>query len=133
MRMPEQRRRATALRYEGTGAPKVAASGRGYIADRIVEVARENGIPVREDPALAEALAALELDTEIPEDLYTAVAEAIAWAYSLDAQAARYAGPFPLLGRAATLSSWTYAAITPSETLAARRRRAAARSAEVVR
>jgi flagellar biosynthesis protein len=89
MRMPEQRRRATALRYEGTGAPKVAASGRGYIADRIVEVARENGIPVREDPALAEALAALELDTEIPEDLYTAVAEAIAWAYSLDAHAAR--------------------------------------------
>jgi flagellar biosynthesis protein len=72
------------MRYEGSGAPKVTASGAGYIADRIVEVARENGIPVREDPALAEALAALELDTEIPEDLYIAVAEAIAWAYSLD-------------------------------------------------
>jgi flagellar biosynthesis protein len=87
--MREQRRRATALRYEGTGAPKVAASGAGYIADRIVEVARENGIPVREDPALAEALAALELETEIPEDLYRAVAEAIAWAYSLDASVGR--------------------------------------------
>ena len=85
--MPEQRRRATALRYEGTGAPKVAASGQGYIADRIIEVAHENGIPVREDPALAEALASLELDTEIPQDLYTAVAEAIAWAYSLDLKA----------------------------------------------
>jgi flagellar biosynthesis protein len=85
--MPEPRRRATALRYEGTGAPKVAASGQGYIADRIVEVALENGIPVREDPALAEALAALELEVEIPEDLYTAVAEAIAWAYALDAKA----------------------------------------------
>jgi flagellar biosynthesis protein len=85
--MREQRRRATALRYEGTGAPKVAATGQGYIADRIVEVARENGIPIREDPALAEALASLELDTEIPEDLYTAVAEAIAWAYKLDAEA----------------------------------------------
>ena len=87
MRMPDQRRRASALRYEGSGAPKVTATGQGYVADRIVEVALENGIPVREDPALAEALAALELDTEIPEDLYKAVAEAIAWAYSLDAQA----------------------------------------------
>jgi flagellar biosynthesis protein len=80
-------RRASALHYGGSGAPKVTAAGRGYIADRIIEVARENGIPVREDPALAEALAALELDTEIPEDLYTAVAEAIAWSYSLDLKA----------------------------------------------
>ena len=88
MPTPEKRRRATALRYEGTGAPKVAASGQGYIADRIVEVARENGVPIRQDAALAEALAALELDTEIPEDLYVAVAEAIAWAYSLDRKAA---------------------------------------------
>jgi flagellar biosynthesis protein len=85
--MPDKPRRATALRYEGAGAPKVTATGRGLIADRIVEVARENGIPVREDPALAEALASLELDTEIPQDLYTAVAEAIAWAYTLDAKA----------------------------------------------
>ena len=82
-------RRASALRYEGQGAPRVTASGRGLIADRIIEVARENGIPVREDPALAEALAALELDTEIPEDLYTAVAEAIAWSYALDVKAGR--------------------------------------------
>ena len=97
MRMPDRAqgtghraqgpRRASALHYEGKGAPKVTASGRGYIADRIIEVARENGIPVREDPALAEALAALELDTEIPEDLYTAVAEAIAWSYTLDLKA----------------------------------------------
>jgi flagellar biosynthesis protein len=82
-----RRRRATALRYEGAGAPKVTASGSGYIADRIVEVAREHGIAIREDPALAEALAALELDAEIPQDLYTAVAEAIAWAYSLSLRA----------------------------------------------
>ena len=89
MPTPEDRnRRATALRYEGTGAPKVTASGQGYIADRILEVARENGIPIREDPALSRALEALELNEEIPEDLYKAVAEAIAWAYSLDAQAA---------------------------------------------
>ncbi len=87
MPTPDKPRRASALRYEGSGAPKVTATGRGLVADRIVEVARENGIPVREDPALAEALASLELDTEIPQDLYTAVAEAIAWAYTLDAKA----------------------------------------------
>ena len=89
MPMPEKRRRASALHYEGAGAPKITATGQGYLADRIIEVARENGVPVREDPALAEALAALELDTEIPEDLYTAVAEAIAWSYSLDLKVAR--------------------------------------------
>ena len=88
MPTPENpRRRATALHYEGTGAPKVTATGQGYIADRILEVARENGIPIREDPALSRALEALELGEEIPEDLYKAVAEAIAWAYSLDAKA----------------------------------------------
>jgi flagellar biosynthesis protein len=85
--VPDKPRRASALRYEGKGAPRVAASGQGYVADRIVAVARENGIPIREDPALAEALAQLELDAEIPEDLYVAVAEAIAWAYSLDLKA----------------------------------------------
>ncbi len=84
---PPKSRRATALRYEGTGAPRVTASGQGYVADRIVEVARENGVPIREDPALADALAALERDAEITEDLYVAVAEAIAWAYALDLKA----------------------------------------------
>ena len=82
-------RRATALHYEGKGAPKVTASGQGFIADRIVEIAARERASRREDPALAEALAALELDTEIPEDLYTAVAEAIAWAYALDLKAGR--------------------------------------------
>ena len=86
MPTPEKPRRASALRYEGSGAPRVTASGQGLIADRILEVAREAGIPIREDPALAEALASLELEQEIPEDLYTAVAESLAWAYSLDRQ-----------------------------------------------
>ena len=80
-------RRASALRYEGVGAPKVVASGRGLVADRILEIARAAGLPIREDAALVEALAQLELDREIPEDLYTAVAEALAWAYSLDLRA----------------------------------------------
>jgi flagellar biosynthesis protein len=87
--MSEKSRRASALKYEGAGAPKVLASGRGLIADRIVATARAAGIAIREDAALAEALSGLDLGREIPEDLYTAVAEALAWAYSLDLKARR--------------------------------------------
>ncbi len=86
--MPDEaRKKASALHYEGKGAPRVVASGAGLIAERIVEVARENGVPVRHDKALAEALSGLELDREIPEDLYKAVAETLAWAYQLDVRA----------------------------------------------
>ena len=87
--MPEKPRRASALKYEGTGAPKVVATGQGLIAERIVAAAREAGVAIREDAALAEALATLDLGREFPEDLYTAVAEALAWAYSLDVKARR--------------------------------------------
>jgi flagellar biosynthesis protein len=85
--MSEQRR-ATALRYDGATAPKVVASGHGLIAERILELARESGVPIKEDPALADLLSSLDLGTEVPEDLYLAVAEALAWAYRLDARAA---------------------------------------------
>jgi flagellar biosynthesis protein len=87
-REPPERRRATALRYEqGERAPRVTATGSGLVADRILAAAREAGIPVRHDPALAEALARLELGSDVPEELWTAVAETLAWAYRLDAQA----------------------------------------------
>ena len=87
-RQPPQRRRATALRYEqGEHAPRVTATGAGLVADRILAAAREAGIPVRHDPALAEALAKLELGSNVPRELWTAVAETLAWAYRLDAQA----------------------------------------------
>ena len=85
--MPERRRQASALSYEGVGAPKVVASGKGLVADRILEAARAAGVPIKEDRALAEAIAGLELDAEIPEDLYKAVAETLAWAYSLELKA----------------------------------------------
>ena len=86
---PPERRRATALRYEpGQRAPRVTATGVGLVADRILAAARDAGIPVRHDPALAEALAKLELGADVPEELWTAVAETLAWAYRLDAQAA---------------------------------------------
>ncbi len=93
--MPERhsqppRRRATALHYEhGDRAPRVTATGAGLVAERIVAAAREAGVPVRTDPALAEALGALELGTDVPEEMWRAVAETLAWAYRLDAQRAR--------------------------------------------
>jgi len=87
---PPERRRATALRYEqGRRAPEIVATGAGLVADRILAAAQESGIPVRHDPALAEALAALDLGAEVPAALWTAVAETLAWAYKLDAHAAR--------------------------------------------
>ena len=91
---PPPRRRATALSYEqGQRAPRVTATGVGLIADRILGAAREAGIPVRHDPALAEALAKLELGADVPQELWTAVAETLAWAYRLDAQASSGRGP----------------------------------------
>jgi flagellar biosynthesis protein len=81
--MPTPKRTAAALRYTGVGAPSVVASGRGHIAEKIIAAAREAGVPVREDRLLAEALAALDLGTEVPEELYRAVAEALVWAHRL--------------------------------------------------
>jgi flagellar biosynthesis protein len=93
--MPEEpplpRKRATALSYEhGAFAPKVVATGSGLVAERIIAAAREAGVPVRSDPALAEALAGLDLGADIPPAMWRAVAEALAWAYRLDAAAAQH-------------------------------------------
>ena len=87
---PARRRHATALHYEpGDRAPQITATGSGYIAERIIAAALEAGIPVRSDPGLAKALAALDLGTEVPPELYRAVAETLAWAYKLDAKRLR--------------------------------------------
>jgi flagellar biosynthesis protein len=87
-RQGERRPTASALRYsEGSGAPEVVATGRGLIAERIVAAARDAGIPIREDAVLAEALAVLEVGTQIPQELYRAVAEALVWAYRLSSGA----------------------------------------------
>lgn len=72
-----------ALRYTGTGAPQVVAAGRGHVAGTVLERAREAGVPVHTDPELADALAGLALGAEVPEELWKAVAEVLAWAYSL--------------------------------------------------
>ncbi len=84
------RRQATALQYNmGDRAPEVVATGQGYVAEQIIAAAREAGVPIREDPALAKALAALDLGAEVPEALYRAVAVTLAWAYGLDVDAAK--------------------------------------------
>jgi flagellar biosynthesis protein len=87
---PPRPKRAAALRYDGSDtAPRVVATGRGIVAERIVAEARAAGVPVRDDAALAEALAGLDLGANVPEELYRAVAEALAWAYRLDARGTR--------------------------------------------
>jgi flagellar biosynthesis protein len=96
---PPERTEAAALSYEaGDKAPRVVASGHGHIAESIIAAAQEAGVPIKSDPALARALASLDLGEEIPEAMYRAVAETLAWAYKLDAQTAsrqaeRQSGP----------------------------------------
>ncbi len=78
---------AVALRWEGDGAPRVTAKGRGDVADRILALARQHGVPLREDRALVTVLSKVELDQQIPPALYKAVAEVIAFAYALRGKA----------------------------------------------
>ena len=72
---------AVALQYEkgSRDAPKVVAKGRGLVADRIVDLARENGVVIEANPILAQALAGIEIDDTIPLELYEAVAIVIGY------------------------------------------------------
>jgi flagellar biosynthesis protein len=72
-----------ALKYTGSGAPQVVAAGRGHVAATILARAHEAGVPVHRDPELADALAQLALGQEVPQAMWTAVAEVLAWAYGL--------------------------------------------------
>ncbi|MFZ2207355.1 MAG: EscU/YscU/HrcU family type III secretion system export apparatus switch protein [Porticoccaceae bacterium] len=74
---------AVALRYDGIGAPRVTATGRAELAQAIRRVADEHDVPLYENVELALALSHMELGEEIPEMLYRAVAEVIAFAYLL--------------------------------------------------
>uniref|UniRef100_E6Q187 Flagellar biosynthesis FlhB n=1 Tax=mine drainage metagenome TaxID=410659 RepID=E6Q187_9ZZZZ len=81
---------AAALQYDPLkpGPPVVLASGKGRVAVEIVRIARERGIPLFEDAALAEALSRLELNESIPPELYAVVAEVLVFVYRLDARGA---------------------------------------------
>ena len=74
---------AVALAYEAPGAPRVVAKGDGELGRRIIETARANGVPVEENAGLAAALSGVELDDEIPVELYKAAAEVIAFVLRL--------------------------------------------------
>ncbi|MBL1277732.1 MAG: EscU/YscU/HrcU family type III secretion system export apparatus switch protein [Ectothiorhodospiraceae bacterium] len=74
---------AVALHYDGKEAPRITAKGSGELAEKIIALAKEHGIPLQEDAALINLLSKLDLGDEIPQPLYTAVAEVIAFAYIL--------------------------------------------------
>lgn len=74
----DKNRTAVALEYErGDQAPKVVASGRGYIADKIISEAKEADVPVHKDEKLAESLSLLDIGEYIPPELYSIVAEVL--------------------------------------------------------
>jgi len=86
MKNENRRKKAVALRYQATKekAPKVTAKGTGPVAERIIELAKKEGIPIQEDPDLTGALMQLDFYEEIPQELYSAVAEILAFAYRLN-------------------------------------------------
>lgn len=78
--------KAVALRYnqEQDEAPIVVAKGQGFLAEKIKELARESGVPIKEDQQLIDYLMALDLYEEIPAQLYAVVAEVLAYIYSMN-------------------------------------------------
>lgn len=84
-------KKAVALKYEPESnvAPKVIAKGKGYVAENILAFAQKSAIPVYQNKSLVNMLMALELDREIPPELYSVVAEVLAYVYRIDKKAKR--------------------------------------------
>lgn len=80
--------RAVALRYQPhhDQAPRVTAKGTGKRAEQIIQLAEEHGIPIEQDPSLVAILSQLEVNQQIPEELYQVVAEILAFVYRTDRQ-----------------------------------------------
>jgi flagellar biosynthesis protein len=78
--------KAVALKYDQKKdkSPRVIAKGRGNIAEKIIDIAKEHNVPLYEDKNLIQILEALDLETEIPPELYRAVAEVLAFIYRLN-------------------------------------------------
>lgn len=89
--MSDKRKKAAALRYtpQKDAAPKVVAKGSGAIAEKILQIAKEHNIPLKDDPQLVEVLSALDLYQEIPPELYRAVAEILAFIYKTTKKATK--------------------------------------------
>ncbi len=83
--MKEKKKKAAALQYRHgiDDAPILVAKGQGLIAERIIEVAKRFTIPLKHDPALIEVLSELDLDRQIPPELYVVVAEIMAYVYKM--------------------------------------------------
>ncbi|MGB5323870.1 MAG: EscU/YscU/HrcU family type III secretion system export apparatus switch protein [Pseudomonadales bacterium] len=79
----EQYQRAVALQYDGKRAPTITASGSGQLAEDIIALAREHGVPLYENAQLTELLAVLDLGEQIPHELYLVIAQIIALAYKI--------------------------------------------------
>jgi flagellar biosynthesis protein len=77
MNAPHKKSLAVALHYEQPGTPRVVAKGQGEIGQKIIETAREHGVPIEENASLAGALSEVEIGDEIPVELYKAVAEVL--------------------------------------------------------
>ncbi|WP_019532515.1 EscU/YscU/HrcU family type III secretion system export apparatus switch protein [Paenibacillus ginsengihumi] len=82
-------KKAVALKYlpDQPGAPKVVAKGSGRTAETIINKAKESGVPLQEDASLVEVLSKLDLDQEIPPELYELVAEVLSFIYRSDQRA----------------------------------------------
>lgn len=89
MKPPSPRQIAIALEYDGQNAPRVTAKGQGELAERIIETGREHGVAIEQNAVLAQALSTVELDDQIPEELYRATAQVIAFVLSLRGEAGR--------------------------------------------
>ena len=77
------KKKAAALRYDTQkeNAPRVIAKGEGQIAENIIKIAKENELPIKKDEDLIELLSNIEIDKEVPEELYKAVAEVFSFVY----------------------------------------------------
>ena len=84
--MKKKKSKAVALKYEKDqdAAPRIVAKGKDFIAEKIIETAIAHNVPLHEDQNLVQVLEALDLDTEIPPELYRAVAEVLAFIYRLN-------------------------------------------------
>jgi flagellar biosynthesis protein len=85
----EPLKQAVSLKYEPAenSAPVVVAKGRGKIAEAILDKAAQNGVPIQQDVSLVEVLSKLDIDQEIPPELYTLVAEILSFVYRSDRRA----------------------------------------------
>ncbi len=89
-------KQAIALEYDpNDNAPKVVASGRGYLAEKIIEKAKENDVPVHRDDKLADTLSRLDIGEMIPPELYEVVAEILVFVDAMDRLKAKMMGKKP--------------------------------------